>query len=92
MRAMFSLEVSFGKIFADDAEEEKLNTADEHDNTDEARPAGGGVAEGEGFDDDNEDDDEGDKAEKNTEEGGEGERDGREGDDAFDSVFEEFPE
>lgn len=92
MRAVLGFEISFREIFTDDTEEEKLNTAYEHDNTDKAGPAGSRVAEGEGFHDDDENDDEGDETEKDTEEGGEGERDGREGDDAFDGIFEEFPE
>ncbi len=44
-------------------------------------------------DDDDEDNDESDKARReDAEEGGEGEGNGGEGDDAFDGVFEEFPE
>lgn len=90
--AALGFEVGFSEIFADDAEEEELDAADEHDNTDKARPAGNGVAEDESFTDDDNDDDEGDQAEEDAEEGGEGERDSGEGDDAFDGVFEEFPE
>lgn len=90
--AVFGFEIGFGEIFADDAEEEELDATHKHDDTDEAGPAGGGVAEGECFDDDDEDDDESDEAEEETEEGGESEGDGGEGDDAFDGVFEEFPE
>ena len=85
---MFGFEIGFGKIFANDAQEEKLDAADEHDDTDEAGPAGDWVAESEGFDDDDEDDDEGNKTEKDAKKGGEGEGDGREGDDTLDGVFE----
>ncbi len=90
--AAFGLEIGFSEVFADNAEEEELNTADEHNNTDEARPAGNGIAEDEGFADDDDDDDESDEAEEDAEEGGESERDSGKGDDAFDGVFEEFPE
>lgn len=69
-----------------------MDAADEHDDADEAGPAGGGVAKGEGFDDNHNNNDKGDETEENAEEGGESERDGREGDDALDGVFEEFPE
>ena len=89
---MFGFEIGFREVFADDAEEEELDAASEHNKADEAGPAGGRVAEGEGFDDDDNDHNEGDEAEENAEEGGEGEWHGREGDDAFDGVFEEFPE
>lgn len=92
MWAVFGLEISFREIFTDDAEEEKLDAAYEHDNTDEAGPTGGGIAEGKGFDDNDNDNNEGDEAEEDAEEGGESEGDGREGNDAFDSVFEELPE
>ncbi len=89
---MFGFEVGFREVFADDAEEEELDAASEHNKTDEAGPAGSRVAESEGFDDDNDDHDEGDEAEEDAKKGSESERDGREGDDAFDGVFEEFPE
>ncbi len=92
MRAVFGFEVGFREVFADDAEEEELDAASEHNKTDEAGPAGSRVAESEGFDDDNDDHDEGDEAEEDAKKGSESERDGREGDDAFDGVFEEFPE
>lgn len=92
MRAVFGLEVGLGEIFTDDAEEEKLDAAYEHDNTDEAGPTGGGIAEGKGFDDNDNDNNEGDEAEEDAKESGEGEGDGREGDDAFNSVFEKLPE
>lgn len=92
MRAVFCFEVGLGKIFTDDAEEEKLDTADKHNNTDKAGPTSGRIAEGESFDDDDNDDDKSDETEEDAKEGGEGEGDGREGDDAFDSVFEQFPE
>lgn len=91
-RAVFGFEVGFGEVFADDAKEEKLDAADEENNTDEAGPAGGGVAEGDGFDDDDDNHDEGDEAEEDAEEGGESEGNGRESDDTLDGVFEEFPE
>ncbi len=89
---MFGFEVGFREVFADDAEEEELDAASEHNKADEAGPAGGGVAEGEGFDDDDNDHNEGDETEENAKEGGEGEWHGREGDDTLDGVFEEFPE
>jgi len=92
MRTVFSLEISLCEVFADDAEEEKLDAAYEHDNTDEAGPTGGGIAEGKGFDDNDNDNNEGDEAEEDAKESGEGEGDGREGDDAFNSVFEKLPE
>ena len=44
------------------------------------------------LDDDDEDNDESDKEKEDAEEGGEGEGNSGEGDDAFDGVFEEFPE
>lgn len=92
MGAVFGFEVGFGEVFTDNTEEEELDAAHEHKETDETGPAGNWVAEGESFDDDDEDNDESDKAEEDAEEGGEGEGNGGEGDDAFDGVFEEFPE
>lgn len=92
MRTVFGLEISLCEVFADDAEEEKLDAAYEHDDTNEAGPTGGGIAEGEGFDNNDDDNNEGDEAEEDAEEGSEGEGHSREGDDAFDSVFEELPE
>lgn len=92
MWATFGLEVSFAKIFADDTKKEKLDAANEHDDAGEAGPAGDGVAKSESFDDDNDNHDEGNETEKNTEEGSKGEGKSRESDNAFDSVFEEFPE
>lgn len=92
MGTVFSFEIGFSEILADNAEEEKLDAADEHDDTDKARPAGGGVAEGNGFDDNDDDNYESDEAKEDAKESGEGEGGGREGDDAFDGVFEEFPE
>lgn len=91
-RAVFGLKIGFGKIFADNTEEEKLDAADEHDDTSEAGPAGDGVAESESFDDNDDNHDEGDKAEEDAEESGKSERNGRESDNTFDGVFEEFPE
>ena len=92
MWAMFGFKIGFGKVFANDTEEKELNAAEEHDNTDEARPAGGGVTKDESFNDDDNNDDESDETEDNAKESGKGERNGREGDDALDGIFEEFPE
>lgn len=85
-------EVSFAEIFANDAEEEKLNAANKHNQTNEARPASDRVAKDESFADDDDDENKGNETEYNTKESGKGEGNGGESDDAFDGVFEKFPE
>lgn len=92
LRAAFGFEVSFGEVFANDAEEKELDAADEDNDASEARPAGDGIAESEGLDDDDDDHDEGDETKEDAEESSESEGNGGESNDAFDGVFEEFPE
>lgn len=71
MRAVFSLKVSLSEIFANYAEEEKLDAAHEHNNTGHAWPAGDGIAEDQGLNDDYYNKYESNKAENYAEEGGE---------------------
>lgn len=91
MWAVLSFEISFGKIFANDAEEKELDAAKEHDNTDKARPAGGRIAKSESFDNYDDNDDESNKTKDDAEKGGNGKRNSREGNDALDGVFEKLP-
>ena len=89
---MFGLEISFSEKLGNNTEEEKLDTANEYNNTSKARPARDRIAEGNSLDDDDDNHNESNETEENTKEGSESEWDGRESDDTLDSVFEKFPE
>ena len=92
MGALLDLHIGFGYVLSHDTQAEKLQAADEDDDTDGGSPAWDRIIEDQLSDDDGYQDQKGKTGHGRSEPGGDGQRYLREIDDAADCVFKQLPE
>ena len=92
MGALLDLHIGFGYVLSHDTQAEKLQAADEDDDTDGGSPAWDRIIEDQLSDDDGYQDQKGKTGHGRSEPGGDGQRYLREIDDAADGVFKQLPE
>ena len=92
MGALLDLHIGFGYVLSHDTQAEKLQAADEDDDTDGGSPAWDRIIEDQLSDDDGYQDQKGKTGHGRSEPGGDGQRYLRKIDDAADGVFKQLPE